>query len=390
MRKVYLDNNATTPLHPSVKDAMVKAMESFGNPSSMHSFGREAKALIETSRSDIAKFINAKPDEMIYVGSGSEASNTVLNLVSCCSSHCSVMKDARVGVITSVIEHPCILQAAKCVKDRGLDVHYLHVDSKGLVSEDELIGYLKNGNITLVSIMAANNEIGTLQDIKRLAKITHDHGALFHTDAVQAFGKFPIDVKDWDVDYFSFSAHKIYGPKGIGAMYVKTGMPFCAFIKGGHQEHGRRAGTENTIGIVGLAEAVRCRDKEMVSEGVRLAALKERMRTDILRDIPNVRINGDTPHSLDNTLNVSFAGCEGEALLLYLDLLGIAISTGSACSSGSLDPSHVILATGAPAEVAHGSLRISMGRTTTEDDITYFLENLKTVVAKVRKMSSAY
>ena len=390
MKQIYLDNNATTPLHPEVKKAMTEAMDIFGNPSSMHSFGREARKRVEAAREAVAKFIGAHSDEIIFVGSGSEANNTVLSLFSCCSGKCGHPIKCNAEIITSVIEHPCILESSKCVADRGVSIKYLKVDKYGKVSHDELAAYLKNGGVGLVSIMTANNEIGTIQDIKALAEMAHANGALFHTDAVQAVGKMPIDVKDLGVDFLTISAHKIYGPKGIGALYVKKGVPFCPFIRGGHQERGKRAGTENTLGIIGFGKAVQMRAAEMDAEHRHFIELKAMLKKGIEATIPDIKFNGHPQDSLASTLNVSFAGAEGEAILLYLDLEGIAVSTGSACASGSLDPSHVILATGVDVEYAHGSIRFSMGRETKKEDIEYVLSKLPMVIQMIRGMSTAY
>jgi cysteine desulfurase len=244
--------------------------------------------------------------------------------------------------------------------------------------------------VGLVSVMLANNEIGTIQDIRAIARMAHAQGALVHTDAVQAVGKIPVDVRDLDVDFLTLSAHKIYGPKGVGAVYVKRKSPFCPLIRGGHQERGRRAGTENTLGIVGLGKAIELRELEMEAEAKRLLAMKERLRKGIAETIPDIHFVGHPTDSLPGTLNVSFEGAEGEAIILYLDLEGIAVSTGSACASGSLDPSHVILATGLPAECAHGSIRISLGRENTDEDIDYMLDRLPKVIKRIRDMSSAY
>ncbi|MFC1807158.1 cysteine desulfurase family protein [Candidatus Omnitrophota bacterium] len=387
-REVYLDHNATTPLHPEVKKAITEALEVFGNASSLHGVGRTTKNLIEGGRSDIASFIGAKPEELIFVGSGSESNNTVLNIVSCVSPTCSPSTHARCEIVTSQIEHPCILEAASCLKDRGTTVHFIGVDRQGKVNMDEL-GEKVSERTALVSIMMANNEIGTIQDIKAMADIARKQGALFHTDAVQAVGKIPVDVRELDVDFLSFSAHKIYGPKGIGGLYVREGVPFCPLIRGGHQEMGRRAGTENTIGILGLAKAIDMRKKEMGPEAQRLLILKKKLSEAIEKKIPNIEHNGHPTDSLPGTLNVSFMGAEGEAMLLYLDLEGIAVSTGSACASGSLDPSHVLLSTGVGPECAHGAIRMSMGRDTSEDDIDYVIERLPQVIDKVRSISSA-
>jgi cysteine desulfurase len=238
--------------------------------------------------------------------------------------------------------------------------------------------------------MMANNETGTIQDVKKLARIAHENGALFHTDGVQAVGKIPVDVKELDVDFLSLSAHKIYGPKGIGVLYIKKGVTFCPLIRGGHQEKGRRAGTENTLGIIGLGKAIEMRSLEMESEEKRMREFRNRLKQGIMDNIPDVRFIGHQEDCVQTTLNVSFEGAEGEAILLYLDLEGIAVSTGSACASGSLDPSHVLLAMGLPAELAHGSIRISMGRQTTADDIEYMIEKLTSTIHRVRQMSTVY
>ena len=265
---------------------------------------------------------------------------------------------------------------------------YLSADCLGKVNIDELKKIIKEKRTGLVSVMAANNEIGTIQDIKEICGIAHEHGALFHTDAVQAVGKIPVNVQELNVDFLTLSAHKIYGPKGIGALYVKKGICFCPLIRGGHQERGRRAGTENTLGIIGLAKAIQMRAQEMEEEKSRLLDLKTKLKDGIEKNIPHVRLNGHPFDCLTGTLNVSFDGAEGEAILLYLDLEGIAVSTGSACASGSLDPSHVLLATGTPMERAHGSIRISLGRENTIKDVQYVLDVLPKVINKIRTMST--
>jgi len=389
-RAVYLDHNATTPLHPQVQNAMRKAMSVFGNPSSLHQFGRQARKLIEDAREEAAAFINARPEEIIFVGSGSEANNTVINLFSCQGSRsCEVpcLDSCRKEIITTSIEHPCVLEASACIKEKGTAVEFLGVDNYGKIDLKQLEEKV-SGRTGLVSVMMANNEIGTIQDIGRISRIVHEKGALFHSDAVQAVGKLPVDVKALDVDYLSFSAHKIYGPKGVGALYVRKGAPFCPFILGGHQERGRRAGTENTLGIVGLGKAVAMRREEMKEEAVRLASLKKYLKEGIEKNITDIQFNGHPQDSLPGTLNVSFSGAEGESILLYLDMEGIAVSTGSACASGSLDPSHVLLATGVRQSQAHGSIRMSMGRDTTMQDIEYVVEKLIAVIAHVRKIST--
>ncbi|MFC1616944.1 cysteine desulfurase family protein [Candidatus Margulisiibacteriota bacterium] len=382
---VYLDHNATTPLHPYVKEQMQKAMDAYGNPSSLHSLGREAMHLVESARAKVAEFINADPKEIVFVGSGSEANNTVLSKCVCPSCVAKMLKNE---VITTTIEHPCILETAKCLHEINNDitVKYLSVGRSGRVSKDELAEILSK-KTKLVSIMMSNNEIGTIQDVKTFAKMTHQVGGLFHTDAAQAVGKIPVDVKALDIDFLTISGHKMYGPKGIGALYVKKGTCFCPLIRGGHQESGRRAGTENVLGIVGLGAAIEMRKKEMQAEAKKLTELKAILKNGIRENIAEVIFNSPEENCLPTTLNCSFYGAEGEAILLYLDLEGIAISTGSACASGSLDPSHVLLAIDTPIEAAHGSVRISMGRETTKEEINYTIKKLKMVIEKVRGLS---
>lgn len=389
LRQIYMDNNATTPLHPEVKKAMAEAMEIFGNPSSLHGFGRQARQLVESAREQIASFIGAHPGEIIFVGSGSEANNTVLSVISCQSRECEHKFHGANEIITTTIEHPCVLETSKCLKERGVNVRYLDVDQYGKIDLEKLKDMITE-RTRLVSVMMANNEIGTIQDIKTIASIVHEHDALFHTDAVQAGGKVPLDVRDLNVDFLTLSGHKIYGPKGVGLLYVRKGAPFCPLIRGGHQERGRRAGTENTLGIVGFGKAIEMRSKEMKAEEKRLLELKAVLRKGIEEKIPDVHFVGHPIDCLPGTLNVTFEGAEGEAILLYLDSEGIAVSTGSACASGSLDPSHVILAIGLPVEWAHGSIRISMGRENTMEDVEYLLDVLPRVIQKIREMSTVY
>jgi cysteine desulfurase len=322
------------------------------------------------------------------VGSGSEANNTVLSLFVCASSQC-IPGSKRSTIITTKIEHPCVLETAECLGHRGVKVKYLDVDRYGTIDLDQLASLL-NDNVGLVSVMMANNEIGTLQDIETITKMVHESGAYMHTDAVQAVGKVPVDVRKLGVDFLTISAHKIYGPKGVGALFVKQGIPYCPLIRGGHQERGRRAGTENTLGILGMARAVEMRMVEMPEEEERLLALKQLLQKGIEERIDDISINGHPTESLASTLNVSFTGVEGEAILLYLDLEGIAVSTGSACASGSLDPSHVLLATGVDAELAHGSIRFSMGRETNLQEVEYLLDVLPRIIKQIRNMSTAY
>ncbi len=388
-RTVYLDHNATTPLHPEVKKAIADAFDMFGNPSSMHSHGREARSRIEEVRENVAGFIGADPSEIIFTGSGTEANNTVLNLCSCSSGACRSCDSARSGIVTTAIEHPCVLNTSQCLNQKGIPVTFVPVDGYGKLDTDALGKAISDGT-SLVSVMLANNEIGTLQDIRNIASLAHERGALMHTDAVQAVGKIPVNVDDLGVDFLSFSGHKIYGPKGVGVLYVRGGAPYCPFIHGGHQETGRRAGTENSLGIIGLGKAVEMARLEMDEDAKRMKRLKEILKAGINLTVPDVRFNGHPEDVLPGTLNVSFLGAEGESILLYLDMEGIEVSTGSACASGSLDPSHVLLATGLGAELAHGSIRFGLGRGTTEEDIDYVLEKLPPIISRIRKMSTVY
>lgn len=386
---VYMDYNATTPLHPEVKKALTEAFEIYGNASSMHSSGRYAGEKVAQARELVARFIGAEPEEIIFTGGGSESNNTVLNMIDCGSGICSCLARGRRGFVTSAIEHPSIINTAEFLQHKGVPVTFVPVDAQGKVNMEELEAAVSE-ETALVSVMMGNNEIGTLQDVKTITRLAHERGALMHTDAVQTLGKTPVDVKKLDVDFLSFSAHKLYGPKGIGILYVKKGAPFCTFIHGGHQEEGRRAGTYNTLGIIGLGKAVELASREMGEEVPKLWSLRERLRTGLLEKVPDIHVNGHPTDTLPGTLNVSFRGAEGEAILLYLDMNGIQVSTGSACASGSLEPSHVLLATGVEPELAHGSIRFSLGRETTEEDVDYVLEKLPPVMQKIRSMSTVY
>lgn len=392
-RQVYMDYNATTPIHPEVKKVMIESFDIFGNGSSMHGFGREAGMRIEMARKQIAHLINAEPDEIIFTAGGSESDNTVLKYVGCqnksCGSKGCCAGCGKTEIITTPIEHPAILETSKFLAENGITTKFMKVDSTGRVNPEELYELITD-KTALVSVMAANNEIGTLQDIKRIAQIAHEKGVLFHTDAVQAIGKIKIDVKEMGIDYLSMSGHKIYAPKGIGILYAKKGAPYCPFLHGGHQEAGRRAGTLNTTGIMAIGKAAELAEQELVEESARLLKLRNRLKAGIMASIPDIKINGNQEHTLPNTLNVSFIGAEGESILLYMDLEGIAVSTGSACSTGSLLPSHVLMATGVDAELAHGSIRFSLGRENTEEDIDYVLEKLPPIIERIRKMSTVY
>ena len=380
--RIYLDYNATTPMSPEVLDFYKDQLSLFANASSLHEDGRRAKKEIEIARKNVADLVNVLPEEIIFTSGGSESNNTVFNTM--------INLGKKLGknlIVTTEIEHPCVLEASKRLADFGMEVVYLPVDEYGLVKEDEYKAALEK-NPLLVSVMTANNEIGTVQDIKKLAQLAHEKGALFHTDAVQAAGKIPVDLKDWGVDYATFSGHKIYGPKGVGALFVKTGCKIEPLIRGGHQEKGYRAGTYNAPSIAAYGKAAELAKADIEHYTTHTKALREKLKNGLLEKIPNIKINGHPEKVLPNTLDVSFPGAEGEAILLHLDLLGVDVSTGSACASGSLEPSHVLMATGLGPELAHGSIRFSFGKYNTESDVDYILEKFPPVIDKLRKMST--
>lgn len=386
--RVYVDNNATTPIHPEVQKAIIEALPLFGNASSLHSFGREVRTPIEEARAKIAGFLGASADEVVFTGGGTESNNTVLNSISCGSVKCAHGK-CTPHIITSAIEHPSVLTTVQCLKDQGVEVTTVGVDKYGMVDPHEIQREIKN-NTSLISIMFANNEIGTIQPITEISKIAHQHNIPMHTDAVQAVGKIPFKVADIGVDFLSLSGHKMYAPKGIGVLYVKKGTTFCPLIHGGHHEGNRRAGTENSLGIIALGKAFEMLELEMSEEITRLKKLREKLMKGILATIANVSVNGHPTEIQPGTLNMSFDYIEGESILLHLDLDGIAVSTGSACASGSLEPSHVLRAVGVPIEKVHSSTRFSLGRENTEADIDYILEKLPPIVTKLRRLSPLF
>jgi cysteine desulfurase len=383
-RTVYLDYNATTPLHPVVKDTMIADLELYANASSMHEAGRRARARVESSRAAVALLVGAgaDPEQILFTSGGSESNNTVFATM----FHLG-RRGPRKGIVTTAVEHPCVLNSAKWLESEGFPVTFVGVDEHGRLNMDELKAAVGPDTL-LVSVMAANNEIGTIQDMEAVSKIAKAAGAWLHTDATQAVGKIPVDVDSWGVDYLTMSCHKLYGPKGIGALYLRKGAPLEPLIRGGHQEHGHRAGTYNNIGIFGFGTAAELALAELPAYAARVSALRNRLRDGIAEKIPKARINGHPVTVLPNTLNVSFPGAEGESILLYLDLAGIHVSTGSACASGSLEPSHVLLATGVGPELAHGSIRFSLGRDTTEAEIDYVLQQLPPIIARLRAMST--
>ena len=384
MNRIYADNAATTALSPEVlQDMMPYLTTVYGNPSSMYSIGSEAQKAVELARVDVAEAINALPREIFFTSGGSESDNWAIKGVAR-----ALKAKGKNHIITSAFEHHAVLHTCDALKKEGFEITLLDVHSDGLVRPEELEAAIKD-TTALVSIMYANNEIGTIQPIEELGAVCRRHGVLFHTDAVQAMGNVPIDVKKQNIDLLSMTAHKLHGPKGCGALYIRQGVRPQILIDGGAQERGMRAGTENVAGIVGLASAVKRAKATMEQRTERLTGLRNRL-IDSLSKIERSRLNGDREKRLPGHINMCFEGIEGEALLLRLDLMGICASSGSACTSGSLDPSHVLLAIGLPHEIAHGSLRLSFSDETTEEDIDYIAKCVPQVVNTLRSMSPVW
>lgn len=384
MNRIYADNAATTALSPEVlQDMMPYLTTVYGNPSSMYSIGSEAQKAVELARVDVAEAINALPREIFFTSGGSESDNWAIKGVAR-----ALKAKGKNHIITSAFEHHAVLHTCDALKKEGFEITLLDVHSDGLVRPEELETAIKD-TTALVSIMYANNEIGTIQPIEELGAVCRRHGVLFHTDAVQAMGNVPIDVKKQNIDLLSMTAHKLHGPKGCGALYIRQGVRPQILIDGGAQERGMRAGTENVAGIVGLASAVKRAKATMEQRTERLTGLRNRL-IDSLSKIERSRLNGDREKRLPGNINMCFEGIEGEALLLRLDLMGICASSGSACTSGSLDPSHVLLAIGLPHEIAHGSLRLSFSDETTEEDIDYIAKCVPQVVNTLRSMSPVW
>ena len=380
-RTVYLDHAATTYVKPEVfEDMKPYFSEHFGNASSIYSLGRDSKKAVEESREKVAKAIGAEPKEVYFTGSGSEADNWALKGIA------AAYKKKGNHIITSAIEHPAIMGSCKYLEGEGFEITYIPVDSDGLVSPEQIRNAIKENTI-LISIMFANNEIGTIQPIKEIGAIAKEKGVLFHTDAVQAVGNVNIDVKDLNVDLLSLSGHKFYGPKGIGALYIKKGVKISSFIHGGQQERGKRASTENVPGIIGLGRAIELATENLDEYNKKLIELREKTIEGLFAKVPYIKLNGHRHNRLPGNVNISFEFIEGESLLLMLDMKGIYGSSGSACSSGSLDPSHVLLAIGLPHEIAHGSLRLTFGDENTQEDVDYILEVIPQMVTKLRDMS---
>lgn len=384
MERIYLDYAATTPTDPEVLKAMQPYWtDIFGNASSIHSFGQEARKGMEAAREILADFLGAKTDEIIFNSGGTEANNTAIFGVA------HALKNKGNHIITSSIEHHAIIEPCKFLEKQGYKVTYLAVDKDGLVNPEDVKKAITKETI-LITIMHANNEIGTIQPIEEIAKIAREAGVCMHTDAVQTAGHIPIDVKNIGVDLLSLSAHKFYGPKGVGALYIRKGTKLTPYLHGGDQERGWRASTSNVCGIVGLGKAVELARQKMEEETKFQAGLRDLLIEEIPKRISECRLNGHPQSRLPNNVNFSFSYIEGESILLNLDFLGIAASTGSACTSSSLEPSHVLLAIGLSHEIAHGSLRLTLGRFSKKTEIDYLLEHLPKIVDKLRRMSPLY
>ena len=380
--RIYLDHNATTPPAEAVVDAMARALrEVAGNASSVHSFGQQAKSASDEARTSVAALLGAEPSEVIFTGSGTEADNLALR-----GAAEALEPGGRREIVVSAIEHEAVLNTARALARRGWTMTVLPVDASGIVSPDAVREAVSD-RTAVVSVMHANNEVGTVQPVAEIAAIAHERGALMHTDAVQSAGKIPVAVKALGVDLLSISAHKFYGPKGVGALWVRRGVRLTPQMTGGRQERNRRAGTENVPGIVGMGVAARMAIEGLASSVVRVAALRDRLEAGILRDVPHAAVNGAREPRVPNTTNISFARVEAESLLIALDLEGLAVSTGSACSSGTLEPSHVLKAMGLGASRAQSSLRFSLGSSTNDADIDRVVAVLPGLVQKLRALT---
>ena len=381
MKRIYLDYAATTPTHPEVIKAMLPYFtDDFGNPSSQYSYGQEAKGAIEEARGKVAELIGARDEEIVFTSGGTEADNFALKGVAYAN------ENRGNHIVTSSIEHHAVIETGKFLERRGFSVTYVPVDEYGLVDPGDVKKAITDKTI-LISVMHANNEMGTIEPIAEIGKIAREAGIYFHTDAVQTAGHIPVDVNELGVNLLSMSAHKLYGPKGVGALYIRKGTKLIPFLHGGEQERKRRASTENIPGIVGLGRAAELARQEMGDEAERLTYLRDRLIRGLLEGIDHTRLNGHPTRRLPNNVNISVDFVEGESMLLNLDLEGICVSTGSACSSSNLEPSHVLLAMGLSHEQAHGSLRFTLGKWTTEEEIGQVLGVLPGIVAKLRAMS---
>jgi cysteine desulfurase len=387
MHRVYLDYNATTPVEPEVLDAMLPYFSGeFGNASSIHTFGQKARAAVETAREQVAALLGARPQEIFFTSGGTESDNhSIFGIV----APSGTPSHARPHVITSFTEHEAVLNACQALEKQGVDVTYLHVDQDGLIDLEDLQAAIRKETV-LITIMHANNELGTVQPLEEIGRIAKDADVYFHTDAVQSAGKIPIDVNQFQLDLLSLSGHKLYAPKGIGALYVRGGTRLKQLLYGGHHQRGMRPGTENVAGIVGFGKAAEMARYALANDAKRLSSLRDQLEHGLLHRVPHSRINGGRAPRTPNTANLVFPGVEGEALLIALDLKGLACSTGAACSSGTVEPSHVLTAIGLPAEEARASLRFSLGRHTTQSDIDFALRVVPAAVAQLRQLSPTY
>lgn len=381
---IYMDHAATTAVRPEVLDAMLPYFtEKYGNPSSVYTFASRNKDVINVSRDIIADSIGAKPEEIFFTGGGSESDNWALKAAA------EAFSEKGRHIITTKIEHHAILHTCQYLEKQGFDVTYLDVDEKGMVDTGRLEASIRPDTI-LISVMTANNEVGTIEPVSRIGAIAHEHGILFHTDAVQAYGQIPLDVNAMNIDMLSCSGHKLNGPKGVGFLYVRSGVKIGSFIHGGQQERGRRAGTENVPGIVGMGKAAELAVLSMNERMGRETEIRDHMIRRIMAEIPYSRLNGHESERLPNNINISFQFVEGETILIMLDMAGICASAGSACTSGSVDPSHVLTAIGLPKEISHGAVRLTLGYENTMEEGDFVVDNLKRIVENLRNMSPAY
>lgn len=383
-KRIYFDHNATTPVSDEVFEAMLPYLkENWGNPSSIHWAGRTPRKAVDEAREKVAALLGCQPLEVVFTSSGTEGDNHAIKGV-------VFSKKAKGNhIITTKVEHPAVLTTCKHLEKNGFDVTWLGVDGQGMIDLDELKGAIRP-ETTLITVMYANNETGTIFPIREIGEIAKEHGITFHTDAVQAAGKLPLDMKDLGVDLLTISGHKLYGPKGVGALFVRKGVKLVPLMHGGHHERNRRGGTENVAGIVGLGAAADLAIAEMDKEREHLTMLRDRLAAGLMEKIPHTYLNGHPESRLPNTANISFEFVEGESLLLNLDMKGIAASSGSACTSGSLEPSHVLIAMGLTHELSHGSVRFSLGRDNTVEDVDYLIEEMPPIVERMRSMSPLY
>jgi cysteine desulfurase len=380
-RRVYLDHNASTPVHAEVVAEMLPYFtENFGNPSSVHAFGREAREGLDTARERVARFLGARPEEIVFTSGGTESDNLAVKGLA--------WAKGKGHVVTSRIEHHAVLRTGQALEGFGLAVTYLPVDQYGMVDPDDVKRAIRPDTIA-ISVMHANSEVGTIQPIAAIGAIARAHGIPFHVDAVQTFGKIAIDLEGWGIDLLSCSAHKIYGPKGVAALYIRRGTKMVSVQHGGEHERRRRAGTENVAGIVGFGKAVEIRARDMGSEAERVRALRDRLWEGLRVRVPDVRLNGHPTHRLPGTVNVAFRHVESESIVLGLDLKGVAVSAGSACTSGNVEPSYVLVAMGVPLDWAMGAVRCSLGRSTTAEDIDYVVACVEPLVGKLRELVPA-